>query len=130
MNMTNEEIIRNYKESKYPYKQSRILAQLNGCSEEDIKNVLREAGVLKSYSRKPAKAEKKKQEVNVTVKETKEVIPTPETNKPEIPAEVARLIDNRLKEINIQISQYQHEISLLRVEQGKLTDYREGSANR
>lgn len=128
MNMTNEEIIRNYKEAKNPYKQAKILAQLNGCSEDEIKNILHEAGVLKAYNRKPAKTEKKKQEVKVTVKETKEVIPAPEIKKEEIPAEVTRLIDERLKEINIQISQYQHEISLLRVEQGKLTEYIEKGA--
>ena len=40
MEMTAEEIRRNYREAKYPQKQVRILADLNGCNVAKIKNIL------------------------------------------------------------------------------------------
>jgi len=45
MNMTNEEIIREYREAKTPLKQIGILADKNQCSRGKIVEILREAGI-------------------------------------------------------------------------------------
>ena len=42
--MTDEEIVREYKAAKSPLKQVGILAQLNNCSKESIKEILVAAG--------------------------------------------------------------------------------------
>lgn len=44
MTMTNEEIIRDYKAAKAPSKQIAILAELNQCDREEIKQILVEGG--------------------------------------------------------------------------------------
>ena len=44
MVMTNEEIIREYREAKSPTKQIGILADQNQCSRKDILAILQEAG--------------------------------------------------------------------------------------
>ena len=44
MTMTNEEIIRDYKAAKAPSKQINVLADLNQCSREKIKQILVEGG--------------------------------------------------------------------------------------
>ena len=53
--MTNEEIIRDYKQAAAPMKQIRILADLNQCSRQDIIKILREAGckLPQLYDKKP-----------------------------------------------------------------------------
>lgn len=52
--MTNEEIIRDYKQAAAPVKQIGILADLNQCSRQDIVKILREAGceLPKLYDKK------------------------------------------------------------------------------
>ena len=52
--MTNEEIIRDYKQAAAPMKQIGILADLNQCSRQDIVKILREAGceLPKLYDKK------------------------------------------------------------------------------
>lgn len=40
MEMTREEILRNFKESKNKYKQIGILASLNACSKEEIMDII------------------------------------------------------------------------------------------
>lgn len=44
MIMTNEEIVREYRQAKTPMKQIGILANLNQCSKKDIVKILLEAG--------------------------------------------------------------------------------------
>ena len=63
MQMTNEEIVRNYKEAKHKDSQIKILAQLNLCDPQKIKDILKDAGVIRKYVRRdpepkeePAKA--------------------------------------------------------------------------
>lgn len=46
MTMTKEEIVREYREAKYPEKQIRILADENQCAVKDIREILTEAGCL------------------------------------------------------------------------------------
>lgn len=45
MTMTNEEIVREYRQAKTPVKQIRILADENQCDKKEILRILREAGV-------------------------------------------------------------------------------------
>lgn len=45
MQMTNEEIVRSYKEAANKSKQIKVLAELNVCSPGEIRAVLAEAGV-------------------------------------------------------------------------------------
>ena len=70
MNMTNEEIIREYQEAKQPRAQIRILADENECKPKDIANILIDAGlsVPKIYSgpHKPAKPERESFELETT----------------------------------------------------------------
>lgn len=47
MEMTKNEICRNYREAKYPKQQIGILAVLNDCSKREIQNILMEAGLIK-----------------------------------------------------------------------------------
>ena len=39
MEMTNDEIRRNYRAAKYPNRQITVLAELNNCSREDIERI-------------------------------------------------------------------------------------------
>lgn len=52
MQMTNEEIVRNYKEAKHKDNQIKILAQLNCCDPQKIKDILKDAGVIRKYVRR------------------------------------------------------------------------------
>lgn len=45
MTMTNEEILRSFRAAAKPKEQVSILAQLNGCGEEKIRNILTAGGV-------------------------------------------------------------------------------------
>lgn len=45
MMMSDEEIVKSYKESKYPPKQVAILAELNACSTAKIRQILKDGGV-------------------------------------------------------------------------------------
>ena len=45
MQMTEKEIIRSYKEAKRKQEQIKILADLNTCPKEDIRKILRDAGL-------------------------------------------------------------------------------------
>ena len=44
MTMTAEEIVREYKQAKYPEKQIRILADQNSCGQSNIRAILEQAG--------------------------------------------------------------------------------------
>lgn len=45
MNMTNEEIVRSYKQAAKPAEQLHILAELNDCPVSEIRRVLRDGGI-------------------------------------------------------------------------------------
>lgn len=45
MQMTNDEIVASYKQSKHPTEQVRILAELNACPVEKIIGILRDVGI-------------------------------------------------------------------------------------
>lgn len=66
--MTNEEIIRDYKQAAAPMKQIKILAELNQKSTKEIVQILKEAGceLPGQYDKKP-KVEKAVVEPELTV---------------------------------------------------------------
>ena len=130
MHMTTDEIVRSYREAKAPSKQITILAQLNCCSTDEIRNLLKDAGALKYQRHKTKKAEKKEDDDKGDPGDTVPAAVPAEAEPaagadidPAIPEEVKRLIDNRLKEINVGIKQYEHEIRLLTEEKDILVKY-------
>ena len=58
--MTNGEIVADYKQAKDKKKQIAILADLNGCKEEDIREILKNGGI--DGRSLPRQGEKKKKE--------------------------------------------------------------------
>lgn len=55
MTMTAEEIVREYKQAKYPEKQIRILADQNSCDPSKIKSILKQAGCELPRAGRPKK---------------------------------------------------------------------------
>lgn len=60
MTMTNEEIVRDYRQAAQPAKQIAVLADLNQCSRQEIAQILKDAGEKLPgwYSKKEKKAAK------------------------------------------------------------------------
>lgn len=123
MHMTADEIVRSYKEAKAPSKQITILAQLNCCSTDDIRKLLKDAGALKYQRHTGTKKAKKKNDDDKGDPGDKDHAAAGADIDPAIPVEVKRLIDHRLKEINVGIKQYEHEIRLLAEEKDILVRY-------
>lgn len=57
MTMTPDEIVRDFRNAKQPYKQIKILAELNGCGKDNIIDVLRAQGLSEDeiYAGKPGR---------------------------------------------------------------------------
>lgn len=130
MHMTADEIVRSYKEAKAPSKQITILAQLNCCSTDDIRNLLKDAGALKYQRHKTKKAEEKEDDDKGDPGDTVPAAVPAEAEPaagadidPAIPEEVKRLIDNRIKSINVGIKLHEHEIEMLTEERDILVRY-------
>ena len=76
MMMTELEIVSTFRQAKYPGKQVEILAQLNGCTTEEIKEILLRNGVeQKNLPRKSRKMRQAEMDalVRESAVETKEV---------------------------------------------------------
>lgn len=123
MHMTADEIVRSYKEAKAPSKQITILAQLNCCSADDIRKLLKDAGALKYQRQTGTKKAEKKEDDDKSDPGDKDHAAAGAHIDPAIPDEVKRLIDSRLKEIDVMIKQYEHEIRLLTEEKDILVKY-------
>ena len=137
MHMTADEIVRSYREAKAPSKQITILAQLNCCSTDDIRNLLKDAGALKYQRHKTIKAEKKEDDDKGDPGDTVPAAVPAEAEPaagadidPAIPEEVKRLIDNRIKSINVGIKLHEHEIEMLTEERDILVRYCAPSENK
>lgn len=137
MHMTADEIVRSYREAKAPSKQITILAQLNCCSTDDIRNLLKDAGALKYQRNKTKKAEKKEDDDKGDPGDTVPAAVPAEAEPaagadidPAIPEEVKRLIDNRIKSINVGIKLHEHEIEMLTEERDILVRYCAPSENK
>ena len=136
MQMTKEEIVKNYKEAKAPSKQISILAQLSCCGTAEIRKILNEAGALRKYERKaePVKSKAVKKPVtsknlrtvpvdqlDLTVKADPE--PEPEVKAPISSCNLINLIKSRLEEIKKEIAYHQNKIDGLKAEAEDLKGY-------
>lgn len=132
MQMSNEEIVRNYREAKYKAKQLGILAELNACDEQKIKDILTEGGIdYRSFPRskrekkasepeadnKPAKAKRaavQKKPVNTQCGEDK---PTkkeePEEQKIFIPEIVKQAVTEKMIQVQESMDQNAADLSEL-----------------
>lgn len=120
MTMSENEIVRNFKEAKKKREQIGILAELNQCSQEQIREILLRNGISEAeLPKKPGKSRKaepevfqqqikknhaKAEEFRSGKAEPEEMIPTmPVTTKevkPEIPFTVRYLCINRIRAID------------------------------
>lgn len=85
MNMTKEEIVREYMAAKAPQKQIGILADLNVCSKKEIVEILREAGceLPAYYTKKPKETpEQTKEAVIKAMKDAPLVLEPAPAEKP------------------------------------------------
>lgn len=97
MEMTNAEIVRQYKEAKQKNKKIRILAQLNACPESTIKEILIEAGAIE---------EKQTAKPKVRI--------TDRLQRIEIPEAVKKACGNTLDLLENKIKNYKETIEIAR----------------
>ena len=127
MQMTNEEIIRDYKLANNKSSQIAILADLNCCSKEDIKKILQEGGIELQKRTKSAPKKKiaptkpvKVQEEDDCVEELEEIIEEfPEdVENTHLPKSVRIILEERLTVIEDVIrdcqSEYQEIVNFLK----------------
>lgn len=110
MQMTNEEIIKSYKEAKDKKKQIKILADLNTCDANVIKEILVEAGEAapRVYKRAAKKPEEKK---------------TTKTAEQELPTAIIKSLTMRMNEIGAAITLQEAKIEELKQERQDITDF-------
>lgn len=128
MEMSNEEIVRRYRQAKNKRQQVNILAQLNSCEKDEIIEVLKQEGITDKQlprSERSDKGKKKSAEPDAEARETEITTPSesgtePEANKPEEqknephnnPADVNTLI--------IENDELRKQLALIRLENSKL----------
>lgn len=121
MQMTEEEIVRRYKQADNKRDSIRILAELNACPKQTIRDILEAngLGVPKVGGRytKQAKALKEKMEKAAP---TTCVAPEPVTVWPEAPNEVLNAAIERLIEIEGQLEELQRKRMALDAQIGEL----------
>lgn len=79
MTMTNEEIVRDFREAANKVKQIGILADLNACSKTEIRKILTDAGEAVPYARQGEKPAKK------PAPKKQKVAPAPQADEPKAP---------------------------------------------
>lgn len=107
MQMTNEEIVRNYNEAKNKTAQIGILADLNCCPKSEIRNILREAGIKLSGNPNFGKATiKKKPKAKDELKAAAEEIEKQEEEKTKrIPDVVRHQLLEDIKKLDEEIGE-------------------------
>ena len=93
--MTDAEIIKAYREAKFPAQQIQILADLNECEPSDIRMIVGDSTPLDLKAEKPKRKYTKKPEPKKT-----ENIPDPDETD-EMPQEASVLLQMRVKELKI-----------------------------
>lgn len=137
MEMTNNEIVRSYREAKSKKEQIKILAQLNACEEIVIKTILMDAGEKLPYARvKPVATSQEENTVKPeavndeepTMAAVDEDKPTMaagcKSTNPSLPRSVYELIVDRMELLNRIINDYEKEYKELAEVIGSF-DYRE-----
>lgn len=114
MEMTDDDIVKEYREAKHKSRQIGILADLNGCAKNDIKCILIRHGALN-----PSVIRAELDEFGLARKfepDTEPILePSDETNK-DVPAEVFNLVATELDRLDEQIAKKEEEIRILTAE--------------
>lgn len=104
MQMTDEEIVRSYKQAKVPGKQITILAQLNGTSTVNIKEILERNGAMAGKTKKTGLVSKQDFEEIIQSVDEKKPSKRKYTRKKDATSLciVAKETAEKLKEISIE----------------------------
>ena len=133
MQMTVEEIIRNYTQAKDKSKQIGILADLNGCDKEKIRAILISKGCQMPTKGRPKKETTEKKIESYVKKVTFKNIDTGEETvacAEEKPLEEKLFIPEVVKGLVIErISQIEFEITKLKLDKEELEDFLEQFAD-
>jgi len=114
--MSEKEIVKNYKEAADKRNQIKILADMNCCSKEEIKDILRDNGIPEAELGKKGSGRPPKAKPAPTAKET--VFRQPKPNEEEqkradrmnaIPSSVRIVCTGRIAEINKEIEELLEE---------------------
>lgn len=134
MEMTDADIVLEYRQAKRKSEQIGILADLNGCTKAEIKKILFENGEIeeeeleKAVERKPKRVvQKKKPLVSSAVIEhspSSSAYPAPEREK--IPDEIYKLVQQELDALDLFITQKHKEIEDAEARYTILADYLKG----
>lgn len=95
--MSEEEIARKYRMAKYKRKQVKILAELNGCTEKKIQEILVEKGEMNMPRTKRNKI--LEEAMNQTEEVRKEVEEKKVVKKQSIPDAVIRCVEDRMEKL-------------------------------
>lgn len=119
MEMTKNEIVRNYREAKDKRGQITILAHLNACRVDEIKQILKDAGetlprgpITKKSAKETAEPKMASSDAPADYKDGKEAAFPTKTKAPEKPISYNRWLRARQKDI---ASYLQHALSRLSV---------------
>ena len=109
MQMTNEEIIREYRGAKNKKEQIKILADLNTCDTNTIKEILAAGGeaVARPYKRSEKPEEKK----------------AAKTEKQELPTAVIKSLTMRINELGAAITLQEAKIEELKQERKDIENF-------
>ncbi|MCQ2549905.1 MAG: hypothetical protein MJ134_07680 [Lachnospiraceae bacterium] len=105
--MSEEEIAREYRMAKHKERQIKILAELNGCAETEIQEILVEKGEMKMPRTKVAKV--LEEVMKQTEEERKEVEAKKVVKKQSIPDAVIRCVKDRMQQIEQTIKRCEEE---------------------
>lgn len=105
--MSEEQIAREYRMAKHKEKQIKILAELNGCAETEIQEILVEKGEMKMPRTKVAKV--LEEVMKQTEEERKEVEAKKVVKKQSIPDAVIRCVEDRMQQIEQTIKRCEEE---------------------
>ena len=125
MEMSNEEIVRRYRQAKNKRSQVNILAQLNCCSKDEIIEVLKQEGITDKQLPRAERSDKGKKKPGEPTEEAKETeITAPlekqETNSQE---EEKNKLNSSAVDVNILIienDELRKQLALIRLENSKL----------
>ena len=116
MQMTEDEILREYQQAKNPAEQITILAQLNACTEGEIIGILKAKGIDgRTIAGAQRKSRKKEKITTVTVSELTGKAPADFTS---VRSLVRYLVEQR-REIDIELAQITKELGEISAEIGQ-----------
>ena len=131
MQMSDSEIVRSYKEAKDKRSQVGVLAELNACSKDYIREILQRNGInapkpgRKSATEpEPVKAEEPKRAV-LTEMAKKAVKKEPADPEDDTPDELLLLATERLKNLRENREEREHDIQIM---QSIVDDYKRREA--